>query len=247
MMKRHLLTFFSENNFGIFHFCHATSLITDVNRIDDRRRREVLEREGVLWSRHWREKQAQEKAKLSKSTGFDGTTPQSSSSGEFIPSFSSNASFTSQRAWRSKRLSLSFSLNAEKLGATQDEFTLLARFHDEDQKGSGTNPISADPTSVEETALRQRKEGEERMRRKLARLEEICVSRYRNVLHHMKGDVRKGIITLSEKKLAKKSKNVVRFSLLVFKIDCCMTSIMCRPQSDMCYFEPRIFSSHYDR
>jgi hypothetical protein len=58
------------------------------------------------------------------------------------------------------------------------------------------------------------------MRAKLVRLEEMCVSRYRNVFHHMKGDVRKGIITLSEKPAyarRRKSRKSVRVIIVVIR------------------------------
>jgi hypothetical protein len=171
---------------------------------DDRRRREVLEREGVLWSREWREKNAQEKEKKTDESSVSGggadSLSTSASSGEVALSTSGDEALrTATMAWRNKRLSVSLTLNTFKVEENDDEFSLLKKFKDEDQRNeqSRSNSVGDEISDDGEEQLRLTEE--KRMRSKLVRMEEMCVSRYRNVFHHMKGDIRKGIITLSEK------------------------------------------------
>lgn len=199
----------------------------------------MLEREGVLWSREWREKNAQEK-KSSGGSGSSDAVPTMSTvlSGELLgPSTSSAAvgggdesqrsAHSTTTAWRNKRLSVSLTLNTTKVDADEndDEFSLLKKFKDEDQRieanarhGAEEAGEEGEPGEPGGEEQRQRLSGEKRVRAKLVRLEEMCVSRYRNVFHHMKGDVRKGIITLSEKPSyarRRKSRKSVRIVIVI--------------------------------
>ncbi len=239
----------------------------------------MLEREGVLWSREWREKNAQEKK---SSSGSSDAVPTLSTvlSGELLGSSTSSAAAgggdeshrsahsTTTTAWRNKRLSVSLTLNTTKVDADadDDEFSLLKKFRDEDQQIEA----NAHHQGAEEAGGGGGEEGEpggeelseeKRMRAKLVRLEEMCVSRYRNVFHHMKGDVRKGIITLSEKPSyarRRKSRKSVRVVIIivirhVFLRDSpdsldSLTHYDClRRRSATCCCGPKDWPSRYDR
>ncbi len=193
MMKRQLLTFFSENNF------------------DDTKRREVLEREGVLFTQEWKEKREKKKE------------PDSKQRREEEHAEHEGGSSIHSKLWRNQRMSISFSLAEIPI---TEEWLILEKFSSEREMSSSLqkpllepsssttseahnsvyqNDVTSGPEdrplSQENTTVTPRGNQEtlNRLAAKLADLQKVCLHNYGGLFHQMKGDISKATITLGQK------------------------------------------------